>query len=339
MTCPDRGASNDPEHLRLAFHQGPTFINTYFVIFDLTKKEYRPYTKPGNSHLYVHTESNHPPTIAKRIPKSIEARLSNISSNEAIFNKAKPAYERALRTARHRTTLNYQPKNPNTQNPATPKTKRQRNITWYNPQYSAHVKSNIGKKFLALIKQHFPPNHELQQICNKNTLKLSYSCMNNMGNIIKAHNNRILKATNNQPEDKCNCRNKDNCPLPGKCTTQNVIYEATVTTPNNSKKYIGLTANTFKTRYTAHKATFTKREKENSTELSKHIWKLKDQNTPFETTWRILKHAQPYTPSTKKMRSMHMGEILHNNSRERQHLELPIITDIHMPTQKKIPTL
>ena len=137
------------------------------ITFDLAKKEYQPYTKPGNSHLYVHTESNHPPTITKRIPKSIEARLSNISSNEAIFNKAKPAYEKALRTAGHRTTLNYQPKNPTTQNAATPKTNRQRNITWYNPPYSAHVKSNIGRKFLALIEQHFPPNHELQQICNK----------------------------------------------------------------------------------------------------------------------------------------------------------------------------
>ena len=160
--------------------------------------------------------------------------------------------------------------------------------------------SNIGRKFLALIEQHFPLNHELQHICNKNTLKLSYSCMNSMGNIIKSHNNRILQATNNQPEDKCNCRNKDNCPLPGKCTTQNVIYEATVTTPSNSKKYIGLTANSFKKRYTSHKASFTKRENEHSTELSKHIWKLKDQNIPFETTWRILKHAQPYTPSTKR---------------------------------------
>ena len=69
------------------------------ITFDLAKKEYQPYTKPGNSHLYVHTESNHPPTITNRIPKSIEARLSNISNNEAIFNKAKPAYEKALRTA------------------------------------------------------------------------------------------------------------------------------------------------------------------------------------------------------------------------------------------------
>ena len=33
------------------------------------------------------------------------------------------------------------------------------------------------------------------------------------------------------------------------------------------------------------------------------------------------------------------GEILHDNSRERQNLELQIRTDIHMPTQKQIPTL
>ena len=113
------------------------------------------------------------------------------------------------------------------------------------PPHSAHVKSNIERKFLALTEQHFPPKHELQQICIKNTLKLSYSCMNNMGNIIKSHNNRILKATNIQPEDKCNCHNKDNCPLPGKCTTQNVIYEASHNT-QQQQKYIGLTANSFK---------------------------------------------------------------------------------------------
>ena len=30
VACPDQGAVNDPEPLRLAFHQGPTFINAYF---------------------------------------------------------------------------------------------------------------------------------------------------------------------------------------------------------------------------------------------------------------------------------------------------------------------
>ena len=153
------------------------------ITFDLAKKDYRPYTKPGNSHLYVHTESNHPPTITKRIPKSIEVRLSNISSNEAIFNKSKnQPMKKALWIAGLKTTLNYQPKNPTTQNATTSKTNKQRKITWYNPPYSAHVQIKTSQEsFLALIELHFPPNHELQQICNKNTMKLSYSCMKQYG--------------------------------------------------------------------------------------------------------------------------------------------------------------
>ena len=72
------------------------------------------------------------------------------------------------------------------------------------------------------------------------------------------------------------------------------------TTTNSTRTYVSLTSNTFKTRYTAHKSTFTNREKESSTELSKHIWKLKEENTPFETSWKIIKQAKPYSPSTKR---------------------------------------
>ena len=64
-----------------------------------------------NIHIYI---------FHLRIPKSIETRLSNISSNKAIFIEAKPAYEKALQEAGHRTTLNYLPKRTNTQNAATP---------------------------------------------------------------------------------------------------------------------------------------------------------------------------------------------------------------------------
>ena len=58
--------------------------------------------------------------------------------------------------------------------------KRKRHITWFNPPFTSNVKSNIGKRFLTLIDQHFPKNHPLHKICNRNTLKLSYSCMDNM---------------------------------------------------------------------------------------------------------------------------------------------------------------
>ena len=141
---------------------------------------------------------------------------------------------------------------------------------------------------------------QLHKICNKNTIKLSYSCMDNMNNIIKAHNNKMTNTKPSQENDRCNCRKKEECPLPGKCTTKNIIYEAKVSTSDNNKTYIGLTANTFKTRYASHKSSFINKEKKNSTELSKHIWKLKEKSTPYTITWKVICHAQPYNPTTKR---------------------------------------
>ena len=36
------------------------------------------------------------------------------------------------------------------------KEKRKRNIIWFNPPFSLGVKTNVGKKFLALVDKHFP---------------------------------------------------------------------------------------------------------------------------------------------------------------------------------------
>ena len=62
------------------------------VTFDLNSGTHRPYVKPNNTPLYVHTKSNHPPHVLKQIPISISKRISNISSNEDIFKKAAPYY-------------------------------------------------------------------------------------------------------------------------------------------------------------------------------------------------------------------------------------------------------
>ena len=70
-----------------------------------------------------------------------------------------------------------------------------------------------------------------------------------------------------------------NCPLSGKCLTENIIYQATVLSVANGKqatnKYIGLTGTTFKTRYSNHKADMNNIKKRNSTALSDFVWKLK----------------------------------------------------------------
>ena len=51
--------------------------------------------------------SNHPPSILKHLPKNINDRLSSISCDETEFDKAKPAYEQALKNSGFNSTLTY----------------------------------------------------------------------------------------------------------------------------------------------------------------------------------------------------------------------------------------
>ena len=64
---------------------------------------------------------------------------------------------------------------------------RQRNNTWFNPPYSKNPKTNVGRSFLSLIDHHFPKSNPLHKIFNRNTLKLSYSCISNIKTTISNH--------------------------------------------------------------------------------------------------------------------------------------------------------
>ena len=92
------------------------------------------------------------------------------------------------------------------------------------------------------------------------------TCMPNMKQILTSHNNKIITNYNKSPEIKqkeCNCRNKNDCPLQGKCLTDSIVYQATVTQTSTNKQetYVGLTEGTFKTRYNQHKASITNTNK------------------------------------------------------------------------------
>ena len=103
----------------------------------------------------------------------------------------------------------------------------------------------------------------------------------------------------------CNCRQKNTCPLDGNCLQSSVIYQATVTRKDNNttETYIGLTENDFKTRYRNHTASFRHAKHRNSTELSRHIWTLKDNNIEHFISWRILSSHSPYTAQAKDVTS------------------------------------
>ena len=88
-----------------------------------------------------------------------------------------------------------------------------------------------------------------------------------------------------------------------KCLTENVIYEAIITTPqpdNTVKKYIGLCETSFKKRYANHKKSFNHERYKNSTMLSTEFWRLKNANLNAVITWRIVRTAPSYRLKSKK---------------------------------------
>jgi hypothetical protein len=127
--------------------------------------------------------------------------------------------------------------------------------------------------------------------------------MSNTKQNIDAHNKKTLSqnAEPTKPKSKeCNCRKSDECPMSGHCLKESVVYQATVKTKDAVQTYVGLTGNAFKTRYTNHKASFKNKTKKSSTELSKYIWGLKDNNVNYRITWKILKQAKTYSCASNR---------------------------------------
>ena len=270
-------------------------VNFLDVTLNLNSFTYKPYKKENAKIKYVNTKSNHPPAVIKQIPNSIQKRLSNNSSNEEIFHESIDDYNDALKKSGFKGfELKYEPNgNPNRRKKAS----RSRRIIWFNPPFNKQVRTNIGKMFFNLISKHFPQEHPLHKIFNKNTIKLSYSCMDNFERIIKKHNNKIIRnstAPKTEATRNCSCHNKNNCPLQNQCLTRNVVYKATVSIdkkPENDKHYIGISHTTFKARLYNHHTSFSKSDYKNDTSLATHIWKLKEDKTPYNIKWEIITRA------------------------------------------------
>ena len=250
------------------------------ITLDLRTGIYKPYRKPNSSINYLHKDSNHPPSIMKNLPESIQIRLSNNSVNKETFKEAAVPYNAALKENGHNYTLNYTPNHNRHENSkANPRTEehhdrepkhtgcqkrgkntRTRKITWLNPPFSMNVATNFGKNFFSPLNECFPKNSKLHKIINKNTIKLSYSCMANMKQKIDNHNRKIMSNWRERGEftRTCNCRDKTLCPLKGKCLQEGVVYKAIVTQTESMKQdiYIGMTENPFKTRCNLHNSSF-----------------------------------------------------------------------------------
>ena len=184
-------------------------------------------------------------------------------SSREIFESSKIEYENALKISGYKDTLVYENSSVN-ENEKNEKMKRKCNIIWYNPPYSANVKTNIGKTFFKLLNKHFPRGHKFHKIFNKSTVKLSYSSTKNMVSLIATHNQSILNP--NDQVSGCNCKVRRDCPLQHKCVTPVIAYPTTaVNNKDVGKIYYGLCETVFKERYQNHTSSFRHEKNRNET--------------------------------------------------------------------------
>ena len=275
---------------KITIDTGATTCNFLDITLDLSNNLFKPYKKENTEIRYINRNSNHPKIIKKNLPAMIENRLIKLSKNKNIFDQNAYTYQNALEKSNFKHKLTYK----EDFNKQKKKRNRTRKIIYFNPPFCESVKTNIGKMFFELINKHFNQNNSLNKLINKSNCKLAYSCMSNIKMLIQGHNKKTLnnaeKTENTDKEESlCNCRNKNLCPLKNKCLTKNVIYKATVTTKKELKQYVGSTGGTFKKRWYSHIRDI-KIYKENGTELSKYIWKLKRNNTNYNIKWEILHH-------------------------------------------------
>ena len=285
------------------------------VTLDIPSESYKPFIKPGSVPKYIHRDSDHPPSVIRAIPRGVNDRLSRLSSSEAIFNRAAPLYQEALKKAGYSHQLTY---NPPTQETRAPSRRcRKRRITWFNPPFSKQVKTNIASTFLQIIDDCFPIGHILRSSFNRNTIKASYRTMTNMAQLLSKHNKKVL--SNVRPKvavrEDCNCAPRSPpCPLEGHCLTPGVIYKAEVTATEEQpaptlpiitkETYTGLSKPPFKERYRGHTHDMRHEDLDGTkgTTLSKHVWNLKRAGTPYTIAWSIQARGGGYNPSTKQCR-------------------------------------
>ena len=60
--------------------------------------------------------------------------------------------------------------------------------------------------------------------------------MPNVKPIINKHNKTVLDLPTNNSKRNCNCINSEKCPLQQKCLTNNIMYNATITSYYKSRQ-------------------------------------------------------------------------------------------------------
>ena len=155
---------------------------------------------------------------------------------------------------------------------------------------------------MKLVDNCFGKEHPLRKICNRNTLKVSYSTMPNFQKIVTGINRSKIDPDSLPKHDlSCSCRYPV-CPLNGQCNVMDIVYQADVLDKGSNEKftYIGMTSENFRKRYAKHKQSFQNIKYKGETTLSKKIWEIKEISDPCpDVTFKILKNSKSYRPGDR----------------------------------------
>ena len=91
-------------------------VNYLDATFNLNNGTFQPFHKPETETNYINAQSDHPPSILKQIPISVERRISDLSANEEIFNQCKSYYQDALKKSGYTHRMTYNPSTPSSNN-------------------------------------------------------------------------------------------------------------------------------------------------------------------------------------------------------------------------------
>ena len=279
-------------------------VNYLDVTMSLSDGTYKPIRKSNNKiPVYIHKDSNHAPSVKRGLTRMISNRISDLSSNEEIFNSVAPIYNQALKNSGFNEEIEFSKDRPRRRT-------RNRKIIFFNPPRHDSIRTCIGAQFIRLVEHHFPEGSEISRYFNTQNLKVSYSNMPNFDRIIKAQNKRILNPEKVLKIEDCDCAVKGkSCCLGGNCNTKSLVYRGEVkyteTNPRTnldeekSKFYTGLTEHTFSQRHKLHKTSLTNQKYSGSTSLSSFVWELKALGIDHEVEFSIVKLARPYNRESK----------------------------------------
>ena len=176
-------------HLNLEIKCNLKIVDNLDITFYLTTGLFKPYNKASNIPRHVTAKSDHPPSILKEIPKSVSKRIFSNSCNGQVLNAAAPFCKNILDKYGYSEKITFQKEQYKHE-----RKNRRRKIVQYNPPFSKNAKTNIVKQFLHLLDKRFRRNHKYHNIFNPSNVKISYSCMDNMTNIISSHNKKIRNS-------------------------------------------------------------------------------------------------------------------------------------------------